>query len=107
MYQWLSLLNPVLYYIVAGSVMYEYGMRLEQEVSGLRGLQKQAKCYLAALNALRQVNPDYAWIVKPVPSLEEVRNLLSTSILNGFKTFFFKSFFIVGERLDTMLVYFF
>lgn len=45
--------------------MYEYGLRLGREVPGLKGLQRQAKCYLAALNALRLVDPKYAWIVKP------------------------------------------
>lgn len=52
---------------LAGSVMYEYGMRLGNEVAGLKGLQKQAKCYLAAMNCLHLVDPRYAWIVKPVP----------------------------------------
>lgn len=46
--------------------MYEYGRRLGQELPNLKGLQRQAKCYLAALNALRLVDPKYAWIVKPL-----------------------------------------
>ena len=41
-------------------------MRLAQEVPGRKGLQRQAKCFLAAMNALRLVNENYAWIVKPV-----------------------------------------
>ncbi len=45
--------------------MYEFGMRLAREVPGRKGLQRQAKCCLAAMNALRLVNPNYAWIVKP------------------------------------------
>ena len=48
--------------------MYEQAMRLALEVPTLSGLQQQAKCYLAAINSLRLVNPDYAWIVKPVPT---------------------------------------
>ncbi|XP_052066058.1 nuclear pore complex protein Nup160-like isoform X1 [Mytilus californianus] len=52
----------------AGSVMYEHAMRLSRECSGKRGLQRQAQCYLAAMNALRLVDSQYAWIVKPVPS---------------------------------------
>ena len=52
--------------------MYEYGMRLGQETTGLKSLQKQAKCYLAALNALRLVDPAYAWIVKPAAA-QQVR----------------------------------
>ncbi|XP_046552449.1 LOW QUALITY PROTEIN: nuclear pore complex protein Nup160-like [Haliotis rubra] len=50
----------------AGHVMYEHGMRLGRELPGLKGLQRQAQCYLASLNALRLVRPEYAWIVKPV-----------------------------------------
>lgn len=45
--------------------MFEYGMRLGREVRTLHGLQKQVNCYLAALNCLRLVHPDYAWIVQP------------------------------------------
>ncbi|KAJ7380500.1 hypothetical protein OS493_008963 [Desmophyllum pertusum] len=53
-------------YRKAGSTMYEHAMRLGQEVSGLDSLQQQAKCYLAAMNALRLVDPKNAWIVKPL-----------------------------------------
>ena len=55
----------------AGRAMYECGMRLGLEVGGLRSLQKQAKCYLAALNSLRLINPEYAWIVKPVTKTDD------------------------------------
>ncbi|PVD33582.1 hypothetical protein C0Q70_04839 [Pomacea canaliculata] len=50
----------------AASIMCEHGMRLGQEIPGLKGLQRQAQCYLAAMNVLRLVKEDYAWIVKPV-----------------------------------------
>ncbi|XP_067018107.1 nuclear pore complex protein Nup160-like [Acropora muricata] len=53
-------------YRKAGAAMYEHAMRLGQEVSGLDSLQKQAKCYLAAMNALHLVDPKNAWIVKPL-----------------------------------------
>ncbi|XP_060553700.1 nuclear pore complex protein Nup160-like [Ruditapes philippinarum] len=53
-------------YRKAGSVMYEHGMRLGREVPGKAGLQRQAQCYLAALNALRLVKPEYSWIIKPM-----------------------------------------
>lgn len=60
----------------AASVMYEQGMRLGQETtSGPDSLHQQAKCYLACLNALRLVDPKYAWIVKPVPHTEAVDGL--------------------------------
>ncbi|KAK3748185.1 hypothetical protein QZH41_012989 [Actinostola sp. cb2023] len=52
-------------YRKAGSVMYEYGGRLGRELPGKNGLQKQAKCYLAAINALQLVDPKNAWIVTP------------------------------------------
>lgn len=47
--------------------MYEHGMRLGREVPGKQGLQRQAQCYLSALNSLRLVKPEYAWIIKPNP----------------------------------------
>ncbi|KAM8892398.1 nuclear pore complex protein Nup160 isoform 1-T1 [Spinachia spinachia] len=50
----------------AGSVMFELGMRLGREVRTRLGLQKQVNCYLAALNCLRLIRPEYAWIVQPV-----------------------------------------
>ncbi|CAH3152521.1 unnamed protein product [Pocillopora meandrina] len=53
-------------YRKAGAAMYEHALRLGQEVSGLDSLQKQAKCYLAAMNSLRLVEPKNAWIVKPL-----------------------------------------
>uniref|UniRef100_A0A3B1IPV2 Nucleoporin 160 n=1 Tax=Astyanax mexicanus TaxID=7994 RepID=A0A3B1IPV2_ASTMX len=52
-------------YRKAGTVMFEYGMRLGREVRTLRGLQKQVNCFLAALNCLRLIRPEYAWIVQP------------------------------------------
>ena len=35
--------------------MYECGMRLGTEVFNLEGLKRQAKCYLACINALKLV----------------------------------------------------
>lgn len=51
--------------VAAGTVMFEYGMRLGREVRTLRGLQKQVNCYLSALNCLRLIRPEYAWIIQP------------------------------------------
>lgn len=51
--------------LLAGTVMFEYGMRLGREVRTQLGLQKQVNCYLASLNCLRLIRPDYAWIVQP------------------------------------------
>lgn len=53
-------------YRKAGKAMFERGLRLSQEVPGLKSLQQQAQCYLSTLNCLRLVRPEYAWIVKPV-----------------------------------------
>ncbi|XP_039663996.1 nuclear pore complex protein Nup160-like [Perca fluviatilis] len=52
-------------YRKAGTVMFELGMRLGREVRTRLGLQKQVNCYLAALNCLRLIRPEYAWIVQP------------------------------------------
>ncbi|XP_042371745.1 nuclear pore complex protein Nup160-like [Plectropomus leopardus] len=52
-------------YRKAGTVMFEFGMRLGREVRTRAGLQKQVNCYLAALNCLRLIRPEYAWIVQP------------------------------------------
>nr|XP_043873458.1 nuclear pore complex protein Nup160 [Solea senegalensis] len=52
-------------YRKAGTVMCELAMRLGREVRTLLGLQKQVNCYLAALNCLRLIRPEYAWIVQP------------------------------------------
>ena len=49
----------------AGSVMYEHATKLGSDLPGLKGLQGQAKCLLAAMNALRLGDPKYAWIVRP------------------------------------------
>ncbi|ESO97630.1 hypothetical protein LOTGIDRAFT_228261 [Lottia gigantea] len=67
-------------YRKAGCIMYEYGMRLGREVPGLKGLQRQAQCYLATLNALRLGKPEYAWIVKPVThSKNDTSEMLSVN----------------------------
>ncbi|KAG1673917.1 Nuclear pore complex protein Nup160 [Nymphon striatum] len=70
-------------YRKAGSIMYEYGMRLGREITGVKGLQKQVKCYLTAINALCLVNPKYAWIIKPVTvnvTSKEISNDNDTSL---------------------------
>ncbi|XP_015761329.1 PREDICTED: nuclear pore complex protein Nup160-like [Acropora digitifera] len=64
-------------YRKAGAAMYEHAMRLGQEVSGLDSLQKQAKCYLAAMNALHLVDPKNAWIVKPLDRVNTTFFLLT------------------------------
>ncbi|XP_055957883.1 nuclear pore complex protein Nup160 [Patella vulgata] len=67
-------------YRKAGCIMYEHGMRLGREVPGLKGIQRQAQCYLATLNALRLGKPEYAWIVKPVTNTRlDIGESLSTT----------------------------
>lgn len=58
----------------AGTIMFEFGMRLGREVRTLLGLQKQVNCYLAALNCLRLIRPEYAWIVQPAAGSTVVTN---------------------------------
>merc|ERR1712079_740331 len=66
-------------YRKAAYVMYECAMRLSTETFSQQGLEKQVQCFLACLNSLRLVNPNYAWIVKPVlkvsPSSTSMANL--------------------------------
>lgn len=61
---------------VAGTVMLELGVRLGREVCSVRGLKKQVNCFLAAINCLRLIRPEYAWMVLPV---SEVRTHAHTS----------------------------
>ncbi|XP_065845738.1 nuclear pore complex protein Nup160-like [Oscarella lobularis] len=49
----------------AAFFMCECASRLALECPGIDSLQKQAECYLAALNSLRLVNKKHAWIVRP------------------------------------------
>ena len=65
----------------AASVMYEHGLRLGREMSGVRALQRQAQCYLVAMNTLRLVQPEYAWIVQPLLHSMEVSQL--SAVLMG------------------------
>lgn len=46
--------------------MLELGVRLGREVCSVRGLKKQVNCFLAAINCLRLIRPEYAWMVLPV-----------------------------------------
>ncbi|XP_014677930.1 PREDICTED: nuclear pore complex protein Nup160-like isoform X2 [Priapulus caudatus] len=61
-------------YRKAGSVMYEYGRRLGQEVAGMQALQQQVRCYLTAMNALRVGSPEYAWIVRPAHNVKNTKH---------------------------------
>ena len=45
--------------------MYECALRLGTEAFSPAGLRRQAQSYLACINALKLVKPEYAWIVKP------------------------------------------
>ena len=53
--------------------MYECGCRVSCELVGLIGLQRQAKCYLAAINCLKLVDPKYSWIVQPGENVIQVK----------------------------------
>ena len=60
--------------------MYECAMRIGTEMVSLAGLKQQVRCYLAALNALKLVNPDYAWIVKPVLKIMDSQSNLPPGV---------------------------
>lgn len=64
----------------AATVMYEQGMRLGCEGTHSAELtERQAKCYLACLNALHLVEPRFAWIVKPVGTSETDEDMFGMS----------------------------
>lgn len=68
----------------AATVMYEQGMRLGCEGTHSAELtERQAKCYLACLNALQLVDPNYAWIVKPVVSNDTDEDITGMSPKRG------------------------
>ncbi|XP_061631140.1 nuclear pore complex protein Nup160 isoform X2 [Phyllopteryx taeniolatus] len=57
-------------YRKAGTVMLELALRLSREVGSVRSLKKQVNCFLAAINCMRLIRPEYAWMVLPVPESE-------------------------------------
>ena len=57
-------------YRKAAVAMYECIMRLGCEMATLPILQKQAKCYLAAINALYLVDEKSAFVIKPRPRVQ-------------------------------------
>ncbi|XP_022905074.1 nuclear pore complex protein Nup160 homolog [Onthophagus taurus] len=59
------------YLRLAGAVMYEQAFRLNQWNS-IEALEKQVKCYLAAVNALSLCESKHAWVLTPIePELQE------------------------------------
>ena len=48
----------------AVSVMYQYALRLARDSAGLKGIQDQVECLLAAMNTLRLGDPKFAWVDK-------------------------------------------
>ncbi|XP_065185572.1 nuclear pore complex protein Nup160-like [Sycon ciliatum] len=53
-------------YKKAASSQYECAVRLTSEMPTVKGLQRRAKCLVAAMNALHLVRSDDAWLVRPV-----------------------------------------
>jgi len=51
--------------------MYEYALRLARDCPGLKGVQGQVKCLLAAMNALRLGDPKFAWVTRPVMAADD------------------------------------
>lgn len=49
----------------AASAMYEYGLRLHNEVAGPQSLKRQELCLMVAINALMLLKPADAWIAMP------------------------------------------
>lgn len=59
--------------------MYEQALRLSGETDP-EALERQCHCYVAAITALSLVKPEDAWIVKPLPVLEDP---MDTSDVSG------------------------
>jgi len=51
--------------------MYQCALRLARDSPGLKGIQGQAKCLLAAMNALRLGDPKFAWVTRPAMSADD------------------------------------
>lgn len=92
--------------------MFEYGLRLGREVRTLWGLEKQGNCYLAAINCLRLICPEYAWIVQPASgavvwklSVLEFGDHLFGLVLSKLTSFCFISFKI-SSWICVKLTYF-
>lgn len=55
----------------AGAVMYEQAFRLRHH-NTIEALEKQVKCYMAAINCLSLCDPRFAWVLIPAdPELPE------------------------------------
>lgn len=70
----------------AATVMYEQAYRLRQYNSA-KALEKQVKCYLAAVNALSLMDPEFAYVIKPAETDENQledrqNNLLGNAGMN-------------------------
>ena len=76
-------------YRKAAGCMYEYAIRLKNEMTGLQSLKKQEKCYLTCLNTLKLINKEFAFISIPADVLNsaslrsQTNNLFSSNQNNG------------------------
>lgn len=73
-------------YRKAAAITYEYAKRLGQEVNGIASLKKQAECLLLTINSLKLVDPEYAWIIRPVPKPIASSMSYSLPVRNGSAT---------------------
>lgn len=61
----------------AASIMYEQAFRLMQ-YNTMEALEKQVKCYLAAINSLNLCEKKFAWVLRPAdPDLTDEEIVLS------------------------------
>ncbi|KAK6630703.1 hypothetical protein RUM44_002872 [Polyplax serrata] len=69
----------------AACVMYEQAFRLsfDSTDTSIKTLEKQCKCYIAAINSLNLVKEEDAWIVKPC--LNEEMDVMDTGSENNLK----------------------
>ena len=70
-------------YRKAASCMYEYAIRLKNEMTGMQSLKKQEICYLTCLNTLKLVNKEFSFITIP-SELLMAKSQLNSEILVEF-----------------------
>jgi hypothetical protein len=71
-------------YRKAASFMYEYAIRLKNEMNGMQSLKKQEICYLTCLNTLKLVNKEFSFISIPSELMLATKGQVNGEVLVEF-----------------------
>jgi tetratricopeptide (TPR) repeat protein len=71
-------------YRKAASFMYEYAIRLKNEMNGMQSLKKQEICYLTCLNTLKLVNKEFSFISIPSKLMLATKGQVNGEVLVEF-----------------------